>query len=353
MLIVAGLSLKNLQPRVWDAQSPYYLPKLRAVMVSYGDVHRMPAKRRQASNGGLHAALGVPSEVAVYLDNGAFSFLRDGGEVPREAYADFVAAAQPDWYAIPQDYIPTPRMSDEEQANCLQRTMQVNQAYSHDGYVPVIHVSRCLDDYLCQLQADQRLRTKRVIGLGAMVPNLLRGSKAMAYDDLLLKLRRVRLELADRRLHVFGIGGTATLHVAALLGVDSVDSSGWRNRAARGIVQLPGRGDRVVAAMGSWRGRKSSAADDALLLACPCPACQQFGLEGLRASGLAGFCNRATHNLWVLLEEEQAIELHLAEHSYMGWYEGHLDNTAYLPLIRQILLLDPPHVAPEGPPVAL
>ena len=35
MLIVAGLTLKNLKPRVWDAASSYYLRDLRAVMLSY------------------------------------------------------------------------------------------------------------------------------------------------------------------------------------------------------------------------------------------------------------------------------------------------------------------------------
>jgi hypothetical protein len=80
-----------------------------------------------------------------------------------------------------------------------------------------------------------------------------------------------------------------TLHLAALLDVDSVDSSGWRNRAARGIVQLPGRGDRVVANLGNWRGREPDADEWGLLTSCPCPACQQFTVEGLKASGIAGF----------------------------------------------------------------
>ncbi len=43
VLIVADLSLKNLQPRVWDVSSPFHLRNLRAVMVSYADFHRMPA----------------------------------------------------------------------------------------------------------------------------------------------------------------------------------------------------------------------------------------------------------------------------------------------------------------------
>ena len=71
----------------------------------------------------------------------------------------------------------------------------------------------------------------------------------MPYQAVLAGLRQVRQEF-DRqhhKLHVFGIGGTATLHLAMLLGMDSVDSSGWRNRAARGVVQLVGSGDRVVA----------------------------------------------------------------------------------------------------------
>jgi len=43
MQIVAGLSLKGIKPRVWDANSPYHLSELQAVMVSYADFVRMPA----------------------------------------------------------------------------------------------------------------------------------------------------------------------------------------------------------------------------------------------------------------------------------------------------------------------
>ena len=60
VLIVAGLSLKNLQPRVWDPSSPFHIPDLRAVMVSYADFHKMQARRKQAMKVGLRAYLGVP-----------------------------------------------------------------------------------------------------------------------------------------------------------------------------------------------------------------------------------------------------------------------------------------------------
>jgi 7-cyano-7-deazaguanine tRNA-ribosyltransferase len=285
----------------------------------------------------LHEYLGIPNTVAIYLDNGAFSIMRKGGAVPRQEYEEFVQKARPNWYPIPQDYIPTPKMSDEEQLECLRQTMEVNRAYKHDGFVPVIHISRHLETYLREIEAEDQLNTKPAIALGGIVPNLLRTPQAMAHVDILKYVRQTRSGSPDKQLHIFGIGGTATLHLAALLGVNSVDSSGWRNRAARGIVQLPGSGERMVVNLGNWRGREPSASEWQLLESCLCPACQQFGKEGLKASKLEGFCNRATHNLWVLLNEASEIEQHITNNTYEQWYEQHLDNTIYLPLIREAL----------------
>jgi hypothetical protein len=333
--IVAGLNLSNLQPKVWDPASPYYLPDLTAVMVSYAEFYQAHTRRRKAMGQGLHAYLGIPGRIAIYLDNGAFYFLRKNGEVPQLEYEEFVREARPDWYPIPQDYIPAPRMTDDEQLDCLRQTMAVNQNYRHDGFVPVIHISRHMDEYLYQLQADKQLQVKPAVALGGIVPNLLRMPKAMPYRDILNNIRQTRTELADKQLHIFGIGGTATLHLAALLGIDSVDSSGWRNRAARGIIQLPGRGDRVVADLGKWRGRTPNQEEWDILAACQCPACHQFRIAGLQASGIQGFCNRATHNLWTLLDEARQVEEHLNAGTYTNWYIDHVENSTYFPLIQQ------------------
>jgi queuine/archaeosine tRNA-ribosyltransferase len=194
-----------------------------------------------------------------------------------------------------------------------------------------------LDQYVNSIMRNPKLAAKDRIALGAMVPNLLRAPKALPYDTVLENLLRVRAVFRDKALHVFGIGGTATAHLAALLGIDSVDSSGWRNRAARGIVQLPGSGDRMVANLGSWRGRCPSNKEWKKLSDCRCPACAVRGLRGLKARGLGGFCNRATHNLWVLLEESRWLEKHLLAKSYARNYRRRLDNSTYLPLIKQVL----------------
>lgn len=337
MLVVAGLSLKNLQPRVWDPRSEYYLPDLKAIMVSYADFHAMPARRTAAMREGLHKYLGAPRSVKIYLDNGSFFFLRNRGGMPYNEYEEFIARAKPDWWPIPQDFIPTPRMQRKTQQRCLDQTMAVNIKYEHDGFVPVMHVSRVLKEYVKQFQEHPKLVAKTRLALGGIVPNLLRANRAIPYAEILSALGDVRSGFKEKTLHVFGMGGTATLHLASLLAIDSVDSSGWRNRAARGLVQLPGSGDRMIADLGNWRGRTPSRIELRQLRACPCPACKANGLKGLRANGIDGFKNRATHNLWVLLNEAEWLAARKAAGTYDRCFARRLDNSIYLPLIEQLI----------------
>ena len=340
MLVVAGLSLRNLKPRVWDQDSLYYLPQVGAVMVSYADFAQMPGRRRKAVERGLHESLGIPRKVPIYLDNGAFSFLRRNDVFPFSEYEEFVRTAEPDWYPIPRDFIPSPAMSLEDQREFLNKTMEVNRSYRNDGYVPVIHAGVLIEDYIQAVEENEGLAAKPAIGLGGLVPNLLRAPKALPYQEILDGLRQVRNRFKYKQLHLFGVGGTATLHLAALLGADSLDSSGWRNRAARGIVQLPGRGDRMVVDLGSWSGRVPDAVEWEMLESCMCPACRKFGIAGLRARRIHGFMNRATHNLWTLLEEARLIKHHLAKGTYREWYGDHVENSSYRPLIDYLLSSD-------------
>ena len=337
MLIVAGLSLKNLKPRVWDPSSPYFLPSLQAVMVSYGEFHQIPAQLEKAKQKGLREFLGVPKHISIYLDNGAFSFLRAGAQPERKAYQEFVEKAKPDWYPIAFDVIPTPKMSNAKQRQCFDSTMDANRAHTHDGFVPVIHISRMLREYVKAITRNPKLAAKNRVALGAIVPNLLRTPKALSYETVLENLAHVRTIFRDKQLHIFGIGGTATVHLARLLGVDSIDSSGWRNRAARGIVQLPGSGDRMVANLGKWRGRLPNNEEWDRLRRCRCSGCALDGLKGLKADGLSGFCSRATHNLSILLDEARWVERHVQAKTYAKNYRRRLDNSIYVPLISKLI----------------
>ncbi len=337
VLVVAGLSVKNLEPRVWDPGSPFYLPTLSAVMVSYAEFHQSRSRRKEAMKKGLRSFLGLPDGVSIYLDNGAFYFASRMKHAPIRGYERFVAKACPTWKPIPQDYIPSPSMSLRKQHGCFQRTMRVNQAYQHNGYVPVVHIGKHLTHYTSCILADKQLSKKRCVALGGIVPHLLRRSKARPYSEVLADLRHVREVFRDKAIHVFGVGGTATLHLISLLGFDSADSSGWRNRAARGIVQLRGSGERLVAELGKWRGRVPSDKEWESLRKCSCPACRKFGLNGLLASKLQGFCCRATHNLWVVLKEGEWVAKHISNGTYVRNYSKRLNNSIYKPIIDELL----------------
>jgi 7-cyano-7-deazaguanine tRNA-ribosyltransferase len=335
--VVAGINLKSLEPKVWDPESPYYLPDLKAVMVSYADFCQWPAQRRRSMEIGIHASLGIPKRIKVYLDNGAFYFSARGVQIPIRDYEEFAVEACPDWKPIPRDFIPSPGMSLEEQRECLNRTMRVNRTYRHDGYVPVAHISRVLPDYITRIKAHEQLSAKKAIALGAIVPNLLRAPNALTHREILDSLRQFRRDFTGKKIHVFGIGGIATLHLVSLLKMDSVDSSGWRNRAARGLIQLPGHSERMIAELGSWRGRRLSDWELRKLRQCECPACVRQGKRGLRATGVEGFRNRATHNLWTLLKEEQWVDAQLRAGTYRSNYKRHLTNTIYRPLIDHMV----------------
>lgn len=206
-------------------------------MVSYADFHKSSSKRRAAMERGIHACLGVDQGMPVYLDNGSFAFWRKGVEPPIDDYVDFVTEARPDWYPIPADYIPDPQSSRDEQKVLFNKTMEINLEYTGRGFVPVIHAGDWLEEYLKAFERYGLLQCTE-IGLGGLVPRLLSSKGSTSRERVIDAIKQAR-EYFDGRLHVFGIGGLGTLHLAASLGVDSIDSSGWRNRAARGLILLP------------------------------------------------------------------------------------------------------------------
>jgi hypothetical protein len=320
MEVVAGLTLKNLRPRVWDPCSPEHLPTLTAVMLSFDEFRSRHKLRQQAAAEGLTSVLGVSHPPAgapplrVFLDNGAFACLRRGDDPDEEAFRNFVEAVRPAWYPVPADFIPLPTNSRRRQRTLFERTVAMLEAHTDNGFCPVVHPGPWLDRYL---EVLHRLGQTEQLALGGLVPHLLNSPGAQRRQTIAL-LRRIRREFPGR-IHAFGIGGVITLHLAAALGIDTADSSGWRQRAARGLVILRGRGERQAVPLGSWKGRSLQAADWEELGRCRCPACRAQGNDGLRAEGISGFANRAVHNLYVLLEEAHLINRHLDQGDFAAW----------------------------------
>jgi 7-cyano-7-deazaguanine tRNA-ribosyltransferase len=334
--LVPGVSLKNLEPRVWDPESPFYIPCVRALMVSYAEIAASNSLVRKARELGLHALLRVDRTCQIYLDNGSFAFRRNSRRVSPAEFYSFVADALPGWYPVHFDAIPHPQMATRERDSAYLKTMRANRRGTKTGAAYVIHVGGSLKKYVRALRGITESDPSRRIAIGGAVPHILTSKGSQANIDVISQLHIVRKAFVGHNLHAFGLGSTATLHLARLLCLDSVDSSGYRNRAARGIIQLPGTGDREIAALGSWRGRKLSAGESRLLKDCRCPACQRYGIFGLRALGIHGFACRASHNLWVLYDELRWLDAHVGKGTYRDAFQLRLRNSRYTRLAEAV-----------------
>lgn len=337
MEVVAGLTLKNLRPRVWDPCSPEHVPRLTAVMLSFDEFRHRPNLLRQAMSTGLTSVLfggraDVTPPLKIFLDNGAFACLRRGDEPAMKVYTEFVAATRPAWYPVPADFIPLPSYSRPRQRELFDRTRAVLEANSGDGFCPVVHPGPWLDLYM---EVLHRLGQTKQLAIGGLVPHLLNSPGAQRRETILM-LRRIRKEFPGH-IHAFGIGGIVTLHLAAALGIDSLDSSGWRQRAARGLINLRGRGERQAVKLGSWKGRKVTREEWEKLTRCRCPACRAPGRGGLRRKGIEGFAARATHNLAMLLHEADLIRRHLSAGDFPSWSPKRIGSNALADLVRVAL----------------
>lgn len=334
MEVVAGLTLKNWRPRVWDRRSPEFVPRLTAVMVSFDEFRRRPGLHRRAMEGGLKAILGMGAAdgLRLYLDNGAFACLNRNDEPAVEEYRKFVEGTLPYWYPVPADFIPRPSDSKRRQRVLFDRTVSIMRAHAGAGFCPVLHAGPWLGRYL---EVVRELGLIRHLAVGGLVPHLL-NSRGAQREETIRQLVRVRREFPGA-IHAFGIGGVVTLHLAAALGCDSVDSSGWRQRAARGLVILRGRGERQAVKLGSWLGRPLTADDWTELAHCRCPACRSQDAEGLSRLGIEGFAARAVHNLAVLLDEAALIDRHRTRGDFASWSRRRIGENRMAGLVNLAL----------------
>jgi len=121
------------------------------------------------------------------------------------------------------------------------------------------------------------------------------------------KVAVVRSTFPQSAVHVFGAGGFISLAFSLLAGADTVDTTGWRVRAAFGcIVGRSGRHVRLSRLRARGLDLEVSMHDD--LMECDCPSCVALVTVRGRARRLAAcFSNRALHNFWVIAAQVDRI----------------------------------------------
>jgi len=324
---------------------PWQVPGLKTFLLNAHDLY--PKNIINRLNGeSIHEFLAKNSKEApldvkrsvIFLDSGGFSFLRQGGffrikrrkpqwrTLEKEAL-DFrnrlkalYSTLKPDLAAVLDFPIdpnrPTSTLNRAEFTCKSIKEMAKWQIPLEGTYLTVMPVIHPIHDELRLLESGEvweAIRNSPAIGIGSLIPLLMHRKKAgrrkalEAIEAIIQKIRNS--DTKTKYVHVFGVGGATSMHLAFYLGADSVDCAGWRTRAAWDIIQLPGTGDRYISeqrrAKRAWKGIRVIANDEKKqLLECLCTACRLARERGDQLKVLdASFRLRALHNLYVYQKE--------------------------------------------------
>ncbi len=162
---------------------------------------------------------------------------------------------------------------------------------------PVIHCYKA--DLILEALDIYKSYGVRIIAYGGAVPPSLakfgRGSRIAPFIALAL-LRRA----FNGWIHALGIGGSPSMYRALkLLGVNSLDSSSWRTKAAYGKVIIPGLGERYIGNGEASFGRKDLSKVELELLINALKAVNFPFIDSVE-NMIKIFYGRALINAWII-----------------------------------------------------
>jgi 7-cyano-7-deazaguanine tRNA-ribosyltransferase len=318
-------------PFVWlghDLKSPFHVWEhvtgCQGVCLSAAQVLTKPGFNRAFRTDGLREVLAFKGRV--FLDSGGFRFQRLAQEEFDASHVlELYQALGPDIGAIldfPFDPTKSNRVNSHRWRRTLRNTQRMRDAGLNISLAPVIHAYDRTSAAERYRQLLEVFPDPEIICIGSLVPLLKAsyiGSRFPANGSLSAGAERwTRIaevvttirELAPKTpLHVFGAGSLSTISMLLLLGIDSVDSTGWRMKAAFGAIQLPGLGDRfTVPSAGASKVRRGlSPLCRDILSKCDCPACDGESLSRRVKKLSSSFTGRAVHNAHVLLSEVRLL----------------------------------------------
>ena len=275
----------------------------------------------------------------LFLDNGAFTARMKGIELDIERIISLQEHIWPD-LTIPLDYPFLPGMPRSEMRKLWKKTAE-NILYWQDStklngrLVPSLHAwSRTsLHENIKWLQ---KKANTELVALGSVVDPNFSNFKGFFGDRQptreLIDMTSFALSAIEKesnfKVHLMGWGSSPLmLHLGYYLGIGSLDSMGYRRKAAFGKIILPGRGERYLGDTTSNFGNVTfknpkNVNDIELLERCICPICRtnKYQLwDDWRA--------RAIHNEWVIKQEAKTAERFLD--IGIDVYEKYLDNVVF------------------------
>ncbi len=226
--------------------------------------------------------------------------------------------------------------------------------------MPVVHGYSTQEIESCVLKIEKILGEIKIIGIGSLVPmvksikgtNLIGGK--WTFIEMLIYLRK---RLPNTIIHAFGIGGTMS-YLAFYCGIDSLDSNGWIQKAAYGVIQLPGISDRFITKKAHGRpylkdgriykrnGKKFILNEKKIFLNCKCPICEPYSnyldkdkawmekVKIFETEGSEGRKIRSIHNVYVFEQELKLIKKAIKSDKLDEFIEARLIKSNYYELYK-------------------
>lgn len=274
---------------------------------------------------------------ALFLDSGAYTFTRKGVSADKERVKSVQEKLNPD-RAIPLDYPFLPGMSLSVMKKLWEKTaeniLEWQNTTKLKSIVPVLHAwdNKSLVDNIKWMYKKVDCEC---IAIGTIVTpkfSCFRGyfgdrQPTMLTIGLILRAIQLVKHYADFKVHLTGFGSSPlTLHLAYFMGAESVDSMGYKRKAAYGKILLPGVGERYAGRGDASFGVKHlSPLERELLSKCKCPICStNQNLLWLDWKA------RAIHNKYVLEREAEVARRLLTENpeSYTAYLDKIYSNSS-------------------------
>lgn len=316
------------QPFLWFAQvingkpEPWKQFPLEGLMVNAYEILKKTKANKDVRCQGIHKYMEFDGPIM--MDSGGFQFMKKKElNVDPKEILGLYQVSKPD-FGIVLDHPLGPHLDHKEKLDRWLKTlantriMLANHNMDSTELVPVIHGHK-LSEIEWFINELDKISSFKYLGIGSLVPSVFSTKGAGGISNVIEIVNFARKKLGDRKIHVFGVGSTLTMHLMFYAGADSVDSSGWRTKAAYGAIQLPGIGDRYVTSRTRNKTYRDVSEEEKQILAlCGCPICTNEGLEKLRTS----FTSRAIHNAWVYQEEVKKAR----ESIRLGKYENYVES---------------------------
>ena len=319
-----------------SASAPWKYFEVDGVLMNAYDFMQHPAAFQKVKTLGIHDYLGFNGPVL--MDSGGFMFMKKKiMNVTAEEIISFYEETNPN-FGVVLDHPLFPSNSKEEnrkrKLKTLQNTkiMMKKRTTKNPILIPVIHgyADSEIKWYVNRLK---KMGEFPIYGIGSLVPALYNVRGVGGILNVMKVIMEIRKQIPHSKLHVFGTGGTLTMHLMFYAGANSLDSSAWRTKAAFGAIQMPGMGDRwITSAIRKKPYPQLSKEEKQKLEHCRCPMCRNFGLSRLKTD----FTARAIHNAWVHQQEVKKARKLIKENRYDEYVSKMMKKTNFASLFSII-----------------